>query len=242
MVINFTCSECGFSNESPDRYAGCILNCTRCSHRVVVPEPDGRQSDSPKDRPRHRHRMPVKNPPFLVCGIIGVCLLAAVGVSRYIEWQQRYPYGRSHCCDKQLASALFQYAIAHDRKFPAGEATPEASLSLLYRDDRNISAYLLRGKTVPESMVQAILERGELLGPETCGWHYVEGLTLSDDSRLALFWDKTGLGHNGERLPEGGHYVAFVNGFSDYIPAVKWKAFLAEQKRLYAARAKNVIQ
>ena len=34
-------------------------------------------------------------------------------------------------------------------------------------------------------------------------------LWLDDDRRLALCWDKVGLGHNGERLPDGGHTVLF---------------------------------
>jgi hypothetical protein len=74
------------------------------------------------------------------------------------------------------------------------------------------SANLLRGKTVPESVVKEILERGELVTPETCGWHYVERLRLDDDYRLALFGDKAGLDHNGGLLAEGGHFVLFVDG------------------------------
>jgi hypothetical protein len=143
-------------------------------------------------------------------------LLALVYYQR-AEWQYQYPYGFSHCCDLQLGQALREYARNHDGAFPAGKATPEASLSLLYREktdsgERLVDANLLRGKTVPEPVVKGILERGELLTPETCGWHYVEGLRLDDDHRLALFWDKAGLNHNGGRLTQGGHVVMFVNG------------------------------
>ena len=99
----------------------------------------------------------------------------------YAIWQFRYqhPYGFSHCCDLCLHGALRDYATAHGGAFPAGEATPEASMSLLYREKMNdyplADANLLRGRTVPESAVQEILERGKLLTPETCGWHYVRG-------------------------------------------------------------------
>jgi hypothetical protein len=98
--------------------------------------------------------------------------------------------------------ALHQYAEDHGGAYPAGEATPEASLSLLYPKYAN--EYVLQGKTVPLDVVKVTLERGSRLGPDTCGWHYVEGLRLDDDPRLALCWDKVGLGHNGERLPDGG--------------------------------------
>src|SRR6267142_2049671 len=143
-------------------------------------------------------------------GAIAASILAVLTVLgfAYYYYHHRYPYGWSHCCDKVLAFALFQYADEHDGWFPQGEATPEASLSLLYRQDPAL-AYNLRGKTVPESIVRARLEAGELLTPETCGWHYVEGLRKDDDPRLALFWDKVGLGHNGERLSGGGHWVCF---------------------------------
>ena len=120
--------------------------------------------------------------------------LAALFTVGYAGWRYHYPYGFSHCCDVILPGALQEYARTHGGAFPTGEATPEASLSLLYREKasygRLADERLLRGKTVPESVVKKILERGELLTPDTCGWHYVEGLRTDDDPRLALFWDK----------------------------------------------------
>jgi hypothetical protein len=161
---------------------------------------------------------------------VGLLLVVALGIGCY---RRQYPYGWSHCCDKQLAFALLDYADRHDGWFPRGEASPEASLSLLYREDPGL-AYLLRGKTVPEDVVRERLERGQLLSPETCGWHYVEVLRKDDDPRLALFWDKAGLGHNGQRLSDGGHFVGLVNGTIDYVPGDRWAAFLEEQDRLRA--------
>ena len=79
-------------------------------------------------------------------------------------------------------------------------------MSLLYREQFTEAA-ILRGKTVSESQVVPRLEAGQLLSPELCGWHYVEGLRRDSDRRLALFWDKVGLGHNGEILAGGGHIV-----------------------------------
>jgi hypothetical protein len=119
--------------------------------------------------------------------------------------------------------------------YPAGEATPEASLSLLY-PNHGVDAEILRGKTVPREEVKAILESGGRLGPDTCGWHYVEGLTSSDDPALALCWDKVGLGHNGERLADGGRMVLFVSFRHEYIPGAKWEAFVEEQKKLLEER------
>jgi hypothetical protein len=160
-------------------------------------------------------------------------VLAAAGFAYH---RHRYPHGWSHCCDKQLMFALLAYADRHGGWFPKGETSPEAALSLLHRDDpESANANLLRGKTVPETAVRARLEGGQLLTPDTCGWHYIEGQRKDDDPRLALFWDKAGLGHNGERLSGGGHYVCFVAGSIEYISGDKWEEFLAEQERLRAA-------
>ena len=166
---------------------------------------------------------------------IAIAVVAVLAAAGFAYHRHHYPYGWSHCCDKQLMFALLDYADRHGGWFPKGEESPEASLSLLHRDaPEAVNANLLRGKTVPEAAVRARLEAGQLLTPETCGWHYVEGLRKDDDPRLALFWDKAGLGHNGERL-SGGHYVCFVSGSIEYVPGDQWESFLAEQERLRAA-------
>lgn len=124
------------------------------------------------------------------------------------------------------------YADMNDGNFPAGEESPEASLSLLARPPLNANAELLRGKTAPKNVVESILARGELLDPDTCGWHYVEGLRTTDDPMIALFWDKAGLGHNGQRLSNGNRIVNRITGGHETILGTEWAAFLQEQKSL----------
>lgn len=164
---------------------------------------------------------------------LALLLLAAAG-GGWLWYERTFPYGRSHSCDKQLMFALDAYAEDHGGAYPAGEATPEASLSLLH--PRYADEYVLQGKTVPLAAVRAALARGERLGPDTCGWHYVEGLRRGDDRRLALFWDKVGLGHHGERLPDGGRTVFFVGGRSEYVEGARWEEFLREQQALLKDR------
>ncbi len=135
-----------------------------------------------------------------------------------------------------MTFALEQYADDHGGRYPAGESSPEASLSLLYRE-KQIDAYTLRGMIVPEKTTRDILEQGKLLGPESCGWHYTEGLTKADDEHLALLWVKAPLGHNGERTRDGGRQVVFVQGNIQWISGNKWDSFLAEQKSLLAQRS-----
>jgi hypothetical protein len=162
--------------------------------------------------------------------IVALLLVVATGWAAY-RW--RYPYGWSHCCDKQIVIALIHYANTHDGRFPAGEATPEASLSLLYSED--VDARLLRGKTIFGDETRKLLEAGKRLTPETCDWHYVEGLTTKDRGDIAIFWDKVGLGHNGEQIG-GGHSVGFVNGSTALISGADWPAFLEEQRAMLNAR------
>jgi hypothetical protein len=104
-------------------------------------------------------------------------------------------------------------------------------------EEPEMAVQILRGKTVPADNVRGQLVAGELLDPETCGWHYVEGLTLPDDPALAIVWDKVGLGHNGQRLSEGGHEVLFVSGSSRVVSGKEWPEFLDHQKQLLASRA-----
>jgi len=174
----------------------------------------------------------------LFTAVLGTFVLLILGGWGYYRWE--FPYGFTHSCDKQLELALHQYAEEHGGFYPAGEATPEASLSLLYPKYAN--ANLLSGKTVPVERVQEILEQGKLLGPETCGWHYVEGLSLNDNRRLAIFWDKVGLGHNGQRLRNGGHSVVFVGRDFEVISAQEWPSFLEEQEKLLASRDEIAVK
>ncbi len=166
--------------------------------------------------------------------VIGVTVIAVLVGSVYgfcrCYYRYNYPFGMYHRCDKQLWSALRMYAEAHGGNFPSGQATPEASLSLLGRQ----FAYLLPRRDVAQDVVEQMLNRGELLDPDTCGWNYVEGLRVDSNPKLALFWDKEGLDEMGGRLSDGGHLVSTVGGWSEYVPASRWNTFLNEQQKLLA--------
>jgi hypothetical protein len=166
----------------------------------------------------------------IVLLVIGSLFFAVYGLYRH-----HYPFGMYHRCDKQLWSALRQYAETHGGWFPSGGATPEASLSLLGQE----YAYLLPCRSVPREVVEQMLARGQLLDPETCGWNYVEGLRIDSNSKLALFWDKEGLDEMGGRLSEGGHFVSFIGSAYEYVPESQWESFLVEQRKLLAEEKAN---
>jgi hypothetical protein len=162
---------------------------------------------------------------------------ALTGWSYYL-WM--FPYGYDHCCDICLYFALETYADEHGGFFPGAQSTSEASLCLLY--PKYADAELLRGKAVSVQKAQALLAQGKVLDADTCGWQYVEGLTKSDDRELAIFWDKIGLGHHGERLPSGGHSVVFLDGNRKVVPAKDWPQFLEQQNKLLASRNESAIK
>jgi hypothetical protein len=166
---------------------------------------------------------------------IAFLVILVVIAGLYGHYRYEFPYGSDHRCNKILYFALLEYAEKHDKAFPSGEATPEASLSLIHTlEGYSPCGYLLHHREVPEELVDAMLLQGRLLGPETCGWNYVEGLRSDSNPELALFWDKEGLTEMGMRLPEGGHWVTFVNGSLETISESQWADFMANQKKLLA--------
>jgi hypothetical protein len=173
-----------------------------------------------------------------LCVIAGVLAVLTWLAAAY--WRHNYPYGWSHCCAKGVGLALRGYAQDHAGRYPTGGDTPEASLSLLYSN--YLDAYMLRGKTVPLQLVEETLRKKGKLDPQSCGWHYVEGLTEADNPQLAIVWDKVGLGHNGERLKGGGHEVVLLDGTTTYVGGKRWPEFLEEQKHLLAQRSDRARQ
>ena len=169
----------------------------------------------------------------LAGGVFLACFLVLGLAWALLQW--RYPYGHSHCCLKTMFLALELYAQEHGGRYPAGQSSPEASLSLLYREGL-IDADVLGGKSIRKSVARRALESGGLLGPETCGWHYVEGLNQTDDVRTAVLWDKEELGHYGERHRKAGREVLLLGGDMKRIPHPQWSSFESEQELMMKNR------
>ncbi len=161
-------------------------------------------------------------------------LVLALALAAWGWWRYTFPYGYSHSCSKALGMSLRIYADERSGWLPHGLATPEASLSLLVTNDPTIQQ-LLRGKNVPQKVVDETLARDRFLGPESCGWHYVEGLRESDDPEIAVLWDKvTGLWHNGNRKGWVMHEVVLLDGSMQFVSREKWPDFVQRQRQLLA--------
>jgi hypothetical protein len=125
------------------------------------------------------------------------------------------------------------YARDHDGWLPHGEKTPEASLASFAKDDISSALWLLGGKSVSSEVVRAALTNAGAFGPDTCGWHYVEGLREEDDPKIVVAWDKTvGLDHHGMRKTGMAHEVVFLDGSVQYISQARWMRLVAEQKEI----------
>lgn len=173
--------------------------------------------------------------------LVLVAMIAGGAIGLRAYWRWKVPYGHSHCCITWMMFALDRYADEHDGRYPSGEATPEASLSLLYRGGY-VDAYTLSGMTVPRDKTEAILKAGGLLEPDSCGWRYVEGLTKADDRKLGLLWCKEPLGHNGDRTRGGGRQVLRVNWGPEWVSGAEWPGFISEQETLLSQRSQRAIE
>ena len=167
--------------------------------------------------------------------ILSVAVLFVLFLSGKIWWKHAYPYGTSHSCSAGLAISLIGYAHENGGWLPHGLQTPEASLSLLHTNDPMTATWFMRGKHLPQSVVDQALARDGCLSPDTCGWHYVEGLREGDALDIAVAWDKVeGLDHNGRRRSGLMHEVAFLDGSHTCITKDEWAEFVKKQKHLLA--------
>lgn len=174
----------------------------------------------------------------IILSVLGIA--GAMATAAWAHYRWTFPYGRSHCCILAVMLALESYAKEHDGHYPGGEKSAEASLSLLHRSG-DLDPGTLRGMTIPEGVARSVLEGGGLLSPESCGWHYVDGLTRADDRELALLWCKEPLGHNGDRSRDGRRQVVFVGGDVRWISEARWAAFLDDQERRLALRGQRAL-
>lgn len=174
------------------------------------------------------------------CLFGGAIILVIVALGLYAFYRYKYPYGYNHCCDLLLLRALEEYAETHERISSRGIDAGGLAEHALQQRRLGVARPPAR-KNRFGSVAREVLKRDGRLGPESCGWHYVEGLRVDDDYHLAIFWDKVGLGHSGERLSRRGHTVIFVGGERRTISEPTWAAFLSEQQRLLSERTNAVL-
>ncbi len=156
-------------------------------------------------------------------------ILALLPAGAYAWYRHSFPYGATHKCDLGIAISLQEYAGKHGGNYP-DEGGSAASLSLLTEYGSSIDT--LAGKAIRKTDAEACFARHGKLTEEFCSWHYVPGLRSDSNPQLALFWDTTGLSHNGQRRKRPSYDVILVDGTRRSIPEREWPAFLRQQERL----------
>ena len=89
-----------------------------------------------------------------------------------------------------MGLALRSYATDHGGFFPTGGHSPEESLALLCTAQYGVSAEMLAADVTAIDSINDSVARGVPLAPDLCAWHYVEGLRMGEDPKLALLWEK----------------------------------------------------
>lgn len=166
--------------------------------------------------------------------VVGLAVAAMIVGGTLIWFRMTYPYGVHHICSKIIGLGFRQYAGSHGGWLPYGESSPESSLSLLCVEDTNVLANV-GGKHVPPAVVRSAWEETGRLGPESCGWHYVEGLRQDDDPMIAAAWDKVvGIDHFGQRRRGFAREVVYLDGSAAGISMKNWPQFALEQREKLA--------
>ena len=126
-----------------------------------------------------------------------------------------------------------QYASEHGGFFPATPQGGATSLQMLYPGYCHTGKELA-GLTGDIDAVVATMRTGGSLSTNQSSWIYVgDGLKLSDNPRLALFWERqSGVFPSGERSRRAGRSVMLLSGTITNVPAERWSQFMNEQQRL----------
>ncbi|QJE94982.1 hypothetical protein [Luteolibacter luteus] len=114
-----------------------------------------------------------------------------------------------------------------------GKTPPRRSQKLVteYQVPESVWGQLAGKAFTDEQALECVRKHGRLT-EEFCSWHLVQGLRSDSSPGLALFWDKTGLSHNGHRTDPPNYEVSFLDASHRSIPASKWPDFLKQQEEL----------
>jgi len=135
-------------------------------------------------------------------------------------------------CMPQAASSLRTYAADHAGVFPYH--TNGYGDALLMMTPERAWFYYLTGPGYDASAFREALDSGRDVDESRCGRVYVQGLSVSNDAKIALFFDKVAAppdhSHFPRRLWRGFvREVCFVGGDWDAVPVERWPTFAQEQ-------------
>jgi hypothetical protein len=170
---------------------------------------------------------------ILIIGVV-VTLLSIYYVRTHPLVFNESLWQHAHCMP-QAASSFRMYAADHGGVFPCH--TNGYGDALLMMTPERAWFYFLTGPGYDTSALKEALDSGGDVDESRCGRVYVQGLSETNDARIALFFDKVAAppdhSHFPRRLWRGFvREVCFVDGHWDTVPVERWSAFAQEQIEL----------
>jgi hypothetical protein len=167
---------------------------------------------------------------LLVGGLVAVAFCVYYVKSHPLVFNESL-WQHAHCMP-QAAGALLTYAHDHDGRFPYHTNGYGDALLLLTPD--LAAPYCLTGPGYGTAAYDEAIATKAHLDEKRCGRVYVQGLGLTNDSRIAMLFDKVAAPpdhcHFPRRLWRGfSRDVCFVDGDWRSVPVEKWPEFSREQ-------------
>jgi len=168
--------------------------------------------------------------------LIAAIALGAVGACVYFVRSNPLVFNESlwqhaHCMPQ--AASLFQtYARDHGGRFPYH--TNGYGDALLEMTREPAWFYLLTGPGYDAAVFEEALTSGGNVDESRCGRVYVQGLSETNDTRIAIFFDKVAAPpdhcHFPKRLWRGYvREVCLLDGIWRTVPVEKWEGFVSQQ-------------
>ncbi|TAL07526.1 MAG: hypothetical protein EPO07_00055 [Verrucomicrobia bacterium] len=167
--------------------------------------------------------------------ILGCATLALCVIALFHFKHRAWPYGVRTCCLPCMMSSLRCYAYDHEGWYPKGGRNPVDSLRILTdKPDYIGNPELLAGISGDREATKKRITLGLPIDDTVSSWVYFPGFCESDDSKLAIIWERhEGIGFNGHL--SNGHAVGFADGHHEQVPQARWAQFLSEQQTLRQA-------
>jgi len=142
-------------------------------------------------------------------------------------------------CMPQAAGSFLAYAHDHSGEFPI-HSNGYGDALLLMTNYMGSFWGPLTGPGYDPAVFAEAARTGSHVPEEACGRVYVQGLSVTNDARIAVLFDKTAAPADHCQFPRrlwSGFVrdVCFVDGHWETIPVGKWTSFAREQIELLVA-------
>ena len=167
----------------------------------------------------------MKNNTIIIIAIIAVAFL--VGAQLWL-----YPFGNRRCALMCMYSPLSTFAYDHGGRFPCSKNGAFDALSQLY-PEYTPCPEVLAGISGNRKALAECIKLGKAFSEIECGWVYFQGMSVTDNPKIAILWDRIGgVSGDGRRDLKGRHPVLFIDGDIQLVKKEQWDLFVKQQQEL----------